>query len=53
MYKKLVIYIEKHKVLYDKQYGFWKNHSTEMAIVNLTIKLTDAMDKNKLTVGIS
>ena len=52
MYKKLVIYIEKHKVLYDKQYGFWKNHSTEMAIVNLTIKLTDAMDKNKLTVGI-
>ena len=52
MYKKLMIYIEKHKIFYDKQYGFRKNHSTEMAIVDLTTKLTDAIDENKLTVGI-
>ena len=52
MYKRLIKYIEKHKILYDKQYGFRKNHSTEMAIVDLTAKLADAVNDNKLTAGI-
>ena len=52
MYKRLIDYIERHNILYDKQYGFRKNHSTEMAIIELTNKLTDAIDEGKLTAGI-
>ena len=52
MYKRLIDYIEKRNILYDEQYGFRKNHSTEMAIIVLTNKLTDTIDEGKLTAGI-
>ena len=44
MYKRLMDYIERHNILYDKQYGFRKKkRSTEMAIIKLTTKLSDAI----------
>lgn len=52
MYNRLISFIEKHNILYSKQFGFRKNHSTETAIIDLIAKLTDAIDKNKLTAGI-
>ena len=54
MYKRLMDYIERHYILYDKQYpGFRKQRSTEMAIIELTTKLSDAIDEGKLTQGYS
>ena len=52
MYNKLISFIQKHDILYNKQFGFRKNHSTETAIIELVSKLTDAIDKNKFTAGI-
>ena len=52
MYKRLMDYIERHNILYDKQYGFRKKRSTEMAIIELTTKLSEAIDEGKLTAGI-
>lgn len=37
MYKRLMKYIQKHSILYRKQYGFRKSHSIEMALVELTL----------------
>lgn len=51
MYKRLICYIERHNILYDKQYGFRKYHSTEMAIIELTNKLTYSIAEGKLTTG--
>ena len=52
MYNRLISFIKKHDILYSKQFGFRKNHSTETAIIDLVTKLTDAIDKNKFTAGI-
>ena len=52
MFIRLISFIEKHKILYQDQYGFRKNHSTEMAIINLTTKITEAIENKKFTIGI-
>ena len=52
MYKRLINFIQKYDILYNKQFGFRKNHSTETAIIDLVAKLTDAIDENKFTAGI-
>ena len=52
MYKRLINFVEKHKILYSNQYGFRKNHSTDMAITTLTTKITEAIENNEFTVGI-
>ena len=52
MYQRLISFIEKHDILYKQQYGFRKNHSTEMAIIDLTTKISESIDKNEYTAGI-
>ena len=52
MYQRLISFIEKHDVLYKQQYGFRKNHSTEMAIIDLTTKISESIDNNEYTAGI-
>ena len=39
MFKRLMSFIDKHKILHQDQFGFRKSHSTEMAIISLTQKL--------------
>ena len=51
MYKRLINFIEKHRILYNEQYGFRKNYSSEMAITTLTTKITEAIENNEFTVG--
>ena len=50
--KRLVKYIEKHKILTQRQYGFRENKSTEFAIIELTNKITKAIDRGEYTIGI-
>ena len=45
-------FVEKHRILYNDQYGFRRNHSTEMAIISLTTKITEAVENNEFTSGI-
>ena len=52
MYQRLISFIEKYDILYKQQYGFRKNHSTEMAIIDLTTKISESIDNNEYTAGI-
>lgn len=44
MYKRLIIFIEKNRILTQQQYGSRENRSTELAIIELTSRLTKAID---------
>lgn len=46
MYKRLINFSEKHRIFYNDQYGFCRNHSTEMAITTMTAKITEAIENN-------
>ena len=45
-------FIEQEKILSDSQFGFRKNLSAELAIHELTDKISRAIDDHKITVGI-
>ena len=48
MYKRLINYVEKKSILYDKQFGFRTNHSTIQAILLLTdIKLDSKSNRRR------
>ncbi len=52
MYKRLYNYVETKKILSNHQYGFCRNRSTEDAILELTDKISKAMDEGKFTMGV-
>ena len=52
MYNRLISYIEVNKILSKHQYGFRKNRSTELAIIELVDKITKGIDQGKYTLGI-
>ena len=52
MYTRLISHIEKQQILSKHQYGFRRNRSTEHAIIELTEKISKAIDEGKYTIGI-
>ena len=52
VYKRLINYLDSNNTLFKKQYGFGKNHSTSLALLDLVDKITSAIDEKKYTVGI-
>ena len=52
MYRRLIKFIEINKILTKHQYGFRDNRSTELAIIELTDRVTKAIDKGEYTLGI-
>ena len=48
----MIAFIEKHKILYDFQYGFRKNHSTTLALIDIVDKIKFPLDKNEYALGI-
>jgi retron-type reverse transcriptase len=52
MYKRLINFIEKNKILSKLQYGFRQNRSTDFAIIELLDKITRTIDKGEYTIGI-
>ena len=52
MYKRLIKYVEKNRILSKPQYGFKNNRSTELAVIELVDKITKAIDKGEYTIGI-
>jgi len=49
---RLLGFIDKHNFLSKNQYGFRKNISTSMAILDLVDKISNSIEKNEHTVGI-
>ena len=41
----------KHEILYCCQFGFWKNHSTPLALVHLINKISSAIDRHEIPAG--
>ena len=52
MYNRLIDFIDKSQILSKHQYGFRKNRSTELAIIELVDKITKGIDQEKYTLGI-
>ena len=43
---------EEHNILYDRQFGFRKSHSTNHAIITLVEKVSKPLDTGRFVVGI-
>ena len=51
MYNRLILYINRHDLLYEYQFGFQKGKSTHMALITL-IEISEALDQGELVIGI-
>ena len=51
-HKRLMSFLDKKNILYKSQYGFRKNMSTSLAILELVEEITNAIDDCKSTVGV-
>jgi len=49
VYNQLIEFLTKHNILHSSQYGFRKNLSTTVALVD---NLTTSIDNNEITIGI-
>ena len=52
MYNRLYSYLVKNKILYNKQFGFQKEHSTEHAILQLTNQIFQSFEQDEFTIGV-
>ena len=52
VYKRLYNFLIKYNILFDKQYGFRKNHSTPLVLLHLYDTLANAIDNKKYTMGV-
>ena len=50
--QRLYIFPENNNVLYDKQFGFQNKHSTAHALIEITEKIREALDKKQFACGI-
>lgn len=52
VYDQLYEYFSKNHLIYDSQYGFRQLHSTELAALEITDRLSQNMDKGKISITI-
>ena len=52
MYKRLLSFINKHKILYLYQFGFRSCHSPDLALIFLVDKISNALEKNEFVLGL-
>ena len=52
MYNRLSEFAQRFEILYCYQFGFRKNHSTDLALIQLVNKNTSCIDQNKVTAGV-
>jgi hypothetical protein len=51
-YARLIEFLKKNKILYQLQFGFRDNHSSEMAIIKLMERIIGALERGHFMVGI-
>ena len=52
MYNRIYNYLTKHQLLYNKQFGFHSNNSTDHAILHLVDDISNAFDRGEFTLGV-
>ena len=52
MYIRVYNHLDSKGLLYEKQFGFQRNNSTEHAILQLTRDITGSFEKGEYTLGI-
>ena len=52
MYKRLVSFLENYNILTNSQYGFRKNHSTYMTILEFYDKISKSVDCNEFAISV-
>lgn len=52
VYKRILAHLKEHSILYEHQYGFRENHSTDMALLHLVEKIYSAINNNEYAIGI-
>ena len=52
MHKRLYHFLEYNNILYNKQFGFRKNNSSMDALIKITEKIKEYIDKGKYGCGI-
>ncbi len=52
MYNRLSEFAQRFEILYCCQFGFRRNHSTDLALIQLVNKIASCIDQNKVTVGV-
>ena len=52
MYNRLYSFLVENNILYDKQFGFQKEHSTEHAILQLTNQILQSFNHGTFTLGV-
>ena len=52
IHKQMIVFIDKHKILYMKQYGFRQGFSTTLALIDVIDDIKRALDKGEYAIGI-
>ena len=52
IYDQLDSFLKRHKLMYDSQYGFRKEHSTEFAALELIDRILTRMDNKEIPINI-
>ena len=52
IYNQMIKFIDKHKILYINQFGFRKNYSTTLALIDTVDFIKTALDDNDYVIGI-
>ena len=52
VYNRLIDFIDKHNILCESQFGFRKQHNTQLAVTLLVDKICKAMDKGNHFIGV-
>ncbi len=52
MYKRLIIFLNKNKILYEYQFGFRENYSTSMALIEIVDNILKDLEAGKYVAGI-
>ena len=51
-YNRLLKYLNKHKILYELQFGIREKHSTKLALICLIEKIISAIERNAFTIAV-
>ena len=52
MFKRLYSFLEQYKCIYDLQFGFRTNHSTNHALISIIQRIQEAIKNNNIAIGI-
>jgi hypothetical protein len=50
---RIISFLSRHKIVYKNQFGFRKNHSTELALIKLLDDITSAIDSKHIVCSIA